>query len=291
MTSPVIATVRISRTAQSAKVLAIEDSGSAPDDDTSSLARPLVTTTTAPRAAVLISALAASHRPWPPNIRLSPVSGFIFFRLGLIALPVTTTPPWAADAAVPTAMSPSAVGSRAVRKALRAWPMSVEIAAGSGCVAMAPIWMNSICAELNDVLTSMGSSTLAAATPAQVPSSWVRGICPSLRAFLRRCGVGFSVFSPPGPSLAIASAALQRDDRPGRMLDQGVQRRGEQGEGLPEQRQGQHDLHRKAQLEDVERGSGPAEQGQRHVGEQQHSDHRAGDLQGREEHHPQRRHE
>src|SRR4051812_43469819 len=147
--------------------------------------------------------------------------------------------------------------------------MSTGIAAGSGFVATAPTCTNNSWTELNDLLTSMGNSTLAAATPAQVPSSWVRAICPSLRAFLRRWGVGFSVFSPPGPSFAIASPALQRDDRAGGVLDEGVERGRQQGEGQPEQRQGQHDLHGEAELEDVERGRGPAEQGERHVGEQE----------------------
>src|SRR3954465_8918655 len=122
--------------------------------------------------------------------------------------------------------------------------MSTEIAAGSGFVATAPTCTNSVCTELNDLLTSMGNTTLAAAPPAQVPSSWVRAICPSLRAFLRRCGVGFSVLSPPGPSVAIrrsadgwpcGSPALQRDDRARRVLDQGVQRRGQQREREPQQ--------------------------------------------------------
>src|SRR3954470_21014184 len=129
--------------------------------------------------------------------------------------------------------------------------MSAEIAAGCGVVATAPTCTNSVCTELNDLLTSMGNSTLPAATPAQVPSSWVRAICPSLRAFLRRWGVGFSVFSPPGPSLATGSPALQRDDRAGGVLDQGVQRRGQQREGQPEQAEGEHDLHRETELEDV----------------------------------------
>src|SRR3712207_8319625 len=67
MTRPVTATTRIIRTAESVKVAVIADSGSAPADDTSCWARSLVTTTTVPSAAVLMTALVASQSPWPPN--------------------------------------------------------------------------------------------------------------------------------------------------------------------------------------------------------------------------------
>ena len=96
MARPVIATVRMSRTAQSANVPATDDSGSAPAEDTSPLALPTVTSTTEPRAAVLISALTASHMPWAPNIRFTPVSGLSFFRFGLTDLAETEIPPCAA---------------------------------------------------------------------------------------------------------------------------------------------------------------------------------------------------
>src|SRR3954454_19782018 len=99
MTRPVIATVRMSRTAQSANVLVTDDSGSAPAEDTSPFALPTVVRTTDASAAVLIRALVASQRPWAPNIRLMPLKGLSFFRLGLIALPETDTPPCAAVAA------------------------------------------------------------------------------------------------------------------------------------------------------------------------------------------------
>src|SRR3954452_13130336 len=287
MTRPVIATVRMSRTAQSANVLVTEASGSAPADDTSALALPTVTSTTAASAAVLISALIASHRPWAPNIFFNPDIGLSFLRFGLIALPETLTPPCAAVDATPIAMSASAVGSRVVRKAVSASPMSVEMADASGCLATAPTCTNNSCTAVNALPARMGSSTLAPATLVHVPSSGVRAICPSLRAFLRRCGVGFSVFSPPGPSFATGSPALQRDDRAGGVFDQGVQRRGQQREGQPEQAQGEHDLHRETELEDVERGCGLGEQREGDVGQQQHRDQRPGDLQRGEEHHAQ----
>ncbi len=105
---------------------------------------------------------------------------------------------------MPTTIIPSAMGSTVVMKAVSACPISAERAAGSGLLATDPICTNSFCTTSNAFPTSIGSSTLAAATPSQVPSSWVRGICPSLRAFFRRWGVGFSVFSPPGPSLGHA---------------------------------------------------------------------------------------
>src|SRR3954449_9834780 len=244
MTRPVIATVRMSRTAQSANVLVTEDSGSAPADDTSAFALPTVTRTTDASAAVLIRALIASHRPWVPNIRLTPLKGLSFLRLGLIALPETDTPPCAAVAATPVSISPSAVGSSVVRKPDSASPMRSEIAEVSGCLATAPTFTNSCCTVVNEFPTSMGSSTLATATPSHVPSSGVRAICPSLRAFFRRWGVGFSVFSPPGPSLAISgsahhgprgSPALERDDGTGGVLDEGVQCGRQQREGQAEQ--------------------------------------------------------
>src|SRR3954447_18644617 len=112
MTRPVIATVRISRTAQSVNVAATEDSGSAPADDTSDFALPTVTRTTEASAAVLISALIASHMPWTPNIFLIPDIGLSFLKFGVIALPETEPPPWAAVAATPDTIRPSAVGSR-----------------------------------------------------------------------------------------------------------------------------------------------------------------------------------
>jgi hypothetical protein len=129
-------------------------------------------------------------------------------------LPLSTTPPWAAEARVPTSIIPSAIGSTALRKTLSAWPIRVLSAAGSGWLATVPIWTNSCRTVAKARLTSMGSSTLAAAAPSQVPSSWVRGIWPSLRAFFSRCGVGFSVFSPPGPSLAISRSSARSS--PGR---------------------------------------------------------------------------
>jgi hypothetical protein len=75
-------------------------------------------TTTAPRAAVLISAFTASKTPWVPNIRLIPGNGLSFFSVGFIDLVAKVTPPCAADAAVPTTISPMAVGSSVVRKAM-----------------------------------------------------------------------------------------------------------------------------------------------------------------------------
>src|SRR4051794_40569387 len=300
MARPVSATVRMSRTEQSAKVAATEDSGSAPADDTSAFARPTVTRTTQASATVLISALIASHMPWRPKIFFSPVSGLSFLKSGLIDLPEIETPPWAAVAATPVAIRPSAVGSTAVRKPVSASPMSAEIAEVSGCWATAPTCTNSCCAVVNDLATSIGNSTLAAATPTHVPSSGVRAICPSLRAFFRRWGVGFSVFSPPGPSLAISgsahhgprgSPALERDDGTGGVLDEGVQCGRQQREGQAEQAQGDHDLHREAELEDVERGCRPRQQRESDVGQQEDGDQRPGDLQRGEEHHAQRRHQ
>src|SRR3954463_14061786 len=262
MTRPVIATVRMSRTAQSPKVPVTEVSGRAPAEDTSAFALPTVTSTTDPRAAALIRALIASPRPCVPNIRLMPLKGLSFLRLGLIALPETETPPWAAVAATPVSISPSAVGRSVVRKPDSASPKRSEIAEVSGCLATAPTFTNNCCTVVNDFPTSMGISTLAAATPTHVPSSGVRGICPSLRAFFRRWGVGFSVFSPPGPSLATRSPALERDDGAGGVLDERVERRRQQREGQPQQAQGDHDLHREAELEDVERGCGLGQQGE-----------------------------
>src|SRR3954451_3009737 len=291
MTRPVIATVRMSRTAQSANVPATDDSGSAPAEETSVFALPTVTRTTDASAAVLIRALVASHRPWAPNIRLMPLKGLSFLRLGLSDLPETDTPPWAAVATTPASISASAVGSSVVRKPDSASPMRSEIADVSGCLATAPTFTNSCCTVVNDFPTSMGSMTLATATPIHVPSSGVRGICPSLRAFFRRWGVGFSVFSPPGPSLATRSPALERDDGAGGVLDERVERRRQQRGGQAQQAQGDHDLHQEAELEDVERGCGLGQQGERDVGQQQDGDQRPGDLQGREEHHRQRLHD
>src|SRR4051794_7058539 len=289
MIRPVIATTRNIRTAESVNVAATTDSGSEPADETSSWARPLVTMTTVPSAAVLISAFVVSHSPCVPNIRLMPGKGLSFFSVGFIDFVETVTPPWAAAATVPTTIIPTPIGSTVVRNALSAWPMRADSAVVSGCEATTPTWTNIFWTASNELLTSDGSSTLAAATPSHVPSSRVRGICPSLRAFFRRWGVGFSVFSPPGPSLAMhhghGSAAPQGQHRAGRVLHQRVERRWEQREGEAEHRQRQHDLDGEADLEDVERRRGPAQQRQGDVGEQQDGDHRAGDLQGGQEHH------
>ncbi len=62
------------------------DSGRAPAEETSSCARSLVMMTTVASAAVLISALTASQRPWVPNIRFKPGNGLNFFSVGFIAL-------------------------------------------------------------------------------------------------------------------------------------------------------------------------------------------------------------
>src|SRR3954470_6287409 len=272
MTRPVTATTRNMRTAESANVFATADSGSAPDDETSSCARPLVTTTTVPSATVLMTAFAASQMPWEPNMRLIPGKGLSFFRVGFIALVAKVTPPCAAAAAVPTAISPRAVGSSVVRKALSAWPRRADTASASGWDATTPTCTNSFCAPSKALLTSIGSSALATATPAQVPSSWVLGICPSLRAFFRRWGVGFSVFSPPGPSAP--SAGSQRVHGTCGVLQQRVQRGRQQREGEAEHRQRQHDLHREPDGEDVQRGGGAAQQRQGDVGEQEHGHHR-----------------
>src|SRR3954447_13889206 len=243
---------------------------------------------TAPMAAVLMTALIASHAPCMPNIRFTPGSGLSFFSVGLMPFAVSVTPPWATEATVPTSIMPSASGSTAPRKALSACPMSTDSWAGSGWSTTNPTCRNSSWTAVNALPTSIGSSTLAAAAPTQVPSSWVRGICPSLRACLIRFGVGFSVFSPPGPSFAI-SPAPERGHRLDRVVHERVEGGGEQREGQAQQHQGDHDLDRKADREDVERGRGAGQQRQGDVGEQQHGDHRPGDLQRRKEHHGERR--
>src|ERR1700712_5859529 len=99
MIRPVPATTRNSRTAESEKVLATADRGSAPDEETSVWALPLVTMTTAARAIVLINAFAASQAPCRPNIRFTPGKGLSFFRLGFIPFAAKLIPPWLADAA------------------------------------------------------------------------------------------------------------------------------------------------------------------------------------------------
>src|SRR5215217_3597693 len=111
MTRPVTATTRNIRIAESVNVAATADSGRAPAEDTSACARSLVTITTVPRAAVLISALTDSQRPWVPNIRLMPGNGLSFLRVGFIDLVANVTPPWAAVARVPTTISATAVGN------------------------------------------------------------------------------------------------------------------------------------------------------------------------------------
>src|SRR5688572_25327546 len=284
MMSPVTATTRNIRIAESVKVAATAESGREPAEETSAWARSLVMMTTVPSAAVLMSALTASQRPWVPNMRFMPGNGLIFFRVGFIDFVAKVTPPWEAEATVPTTIIPTAVGRIVVMKAVSAAPSSSWTASTSGFAATTPTCTNSCCTDSKALLTSIGSSALAAATPSQVPSSWVLGICPSLRAFFRRCGVGFSVFSPPGPSLAM-SAALQRHHGAGTVLEQGVERGRQQREGESQHRQGEHDLHREADGEDVQRRGRAAEQRECDVGEQQHRHHRPGDLQRRQEHH------
>ena len=117
MIRPVIATTRNIRIAASVKVAATADSGSEPAEETSVCARSLVTMTTVPSAAVLISALIVSQRPWVPNIRLMPGNGLSFFSVGFIDLVETVMPPCAAAATVPTTIIPTAIGSTVVRNA------------------------------------------------------------------------------------------------------------------------------------------------------------------------------
>ena len=214
MIRPVIATTRNMRIAEAANVSVTADRGSAPAEETSVCARSLVTMTTMPRAAVLISALIDSQMPWVPNMRLMPGKGLSFFSVGFIALVAKVTPPCAAEARVPTSIMPSPIGSTVDMKADSACPIRSESAPGSGFEAIEPIWMKSFRTDSNASPTIIGSSTLAVATPSHVPSSWVRGICPSLRAFFRRWGVGFSVFSPPGPSAAISRSGGRSSPAP-----------------------------------------------------------------------------
>src|SRR5438309_9062924 len=167
-------------------------------------------------------------------MRLTPGSGLSFFIDGLRPLADTVTPPWAALATRPTSIRPTARGSAVLRNADSAVPISVVTVLVVGRVNTAPPLMNSSWVAVNAFCTVIGTSTLAAATTSHAPSSGVRGIWPSLRAFFRRCGVGFSVFSPPGPSAAICSPSLQGDHGAGPRLDEGVQRRGQQREGEAE---------------------------------------------------------
>src|SRR3954454_8756629 len=105
------------RIADDVNVAATADNGRAPAEETRCWARSLVTMTTVPRAAVLISALTVSQTPWVPNIRLMPGNGLSFFRVGFIDLVDTVMPPCAAEATVPTTIIPTAMGSRVVMNA------------------------------------------------------------------------------------------------------------------------------------------------------------------------------
>src|SRR3978361_2060903 len=101
MARPVMPTTRKIDTAESEKTAATWDSGRAPEADTRCLALPDVVQMTAPRATVLMIALIDSQMPCVPNIRLRPDIGLSLEKVGLMALPLSTTPPCAAEATVP----------------------------------------------------------------------------------------------------------------------------------------------------------------------------------------------
>ena len=200
------------------------DSGSAPDADTSVWAWSLVMTTTIASAAVLISALIDLPEPVRAEHPLDAGQRVELLERRLHALGRD------ADAALRGRRRDADHHQRQRHGQQRRQERRQRLpeqrrrpCAGSGCVRPRRRSAGTALRRSSYALpTSIGSSTLAAAAPAQVPSSWVRGICPSLRAFFRRWGVGFSVFSPPGPSLA-TSAAPQRDHRPHGLVHQRVQ--------------------------------------------------------------------
>ena len=99
-----------------------------------------------------------------------------FFSVGFTGLLLTVTPPWAAEAATPTTIRATAIGSATVTKVSRAWPSRAVTFSTSGSSTTTPTCTNIRPTSSKALPTSIGSRKLAAAAPAHVPSSWVRGI-------------------------------------------------------------------------------------------------------------------
>src|SRR4051812_8699607 len=261
--------------------------------------------TTTPRATLLISALTSAQTACEPNIRLTPASGLSRFAWGLSSFGLNQMPPCTAAEATPMTAIVLASG-RTRPKAARAESTATAIARpGSGSWMTLPTWTIAVRPTSTRPLKRPGRRNVATRKPAHVPSSGVLPICPSRRAFFRRFGVAFSVFSPPPPPPLIglsslrsvrppgdccAHGSLRRRRSPGHHPDEVIGLTGEldddarqQGEADADEHQGQADLQREGQRERVELRGDAVEHAEGDVGDEEHDDQRAGDLEGGDE--------